>query len=75
MELIACEMTEPLPVRQIGPYRLGRLYVFRERFKKTGEILLPPLFRTNENQSMRIEYERFLRLSDSELETYIPFTH
>lgn len=63
MELIECEMTEPLPVRQIGPYRLGRLYVFQERFKKTGEIILPPLFRTNDNHLLRTEYERFLRLS------------
>jgi hypothetical protein len=74
MELIACEMIEPLPVRQIGPYRLGRLHVFRERFKKTGEIVLPPLLRNEQNKHILDEYERFLRLSESELETYVPFS-
>jgi len=73
MELVACEMTEPLPVREIGPYRLGKLYIFRERFKKTGEVILPPLFRYTQNESLRIEFERFIRLSDEELESYIPF--
>ena len=73
MELIVCEMTEPLPVREIGPYRLGKLHVFRERFIKTGEIILPPFFRTTQNESLRLEFERFIRLSDEELEKYVPF--
>lgn len=73
MELIECEMTEPLPARQIGPYRLGRLYVYRDRFIKTGEILIPTLFCKNENEMLRLEFERFIRLSDKELDTYIPF--
>ena len=73
MELVACEMTEPLPVREIGPYRLGRLHIFRDRFKKTGEVIIPPLFRYAQNHELLVEFERFIRLTDEELETYIPF--
>lgn len=75
MELIPCEMTEELPARKIGPYRLGRLHVFRQRFLKTGEIIIPSMIREEGMEEVRQEFERFLRLPDSELETYVPFSN
>lgn len=74
MELIPCEMTEELPARKIGPYRLGRLSVFRQRFIKTGEIIIPSIFREDGMEKLRQEFKRFIQLNEDELESYIPFS-
>lgn len=66
-DLIPCEMTELPKAREIGPYRLGRLQAFRDRYQRTGELKIPPLFLEKGNEHMLEEFTKFCKLEDNQL--------
>lgn len=67
------EIHEIEQVREIGPYRLGRLMVYRDGYKRSGILNAPPLFKLKGNECLLEELNRFIQLPDDELKEYKPF--